>query len=52
MTADAAYRVGDFPRALSATGKLRADAASEAERLRALDMIERIAWAQSQPRAL
>jgi hypothetical protein len=52
MIADAAYRVGDFPRARAALGRQLTDAASEAERLRALDMIERIAWADAQPRAL
>jgi tetratricopeptide (TPR) repeat protein len=50
MIAEAAYRVGDFPRARGALGRLLADAESEAERLRALDMLERIAWAETQRR--
>jgi hypothetical protein len=45
MTADAAYRVGDFPRARTALERLAADAVGEAERLRALDMRARVDWA-------
>ena len=46
MTADAAYRVGDFPRARAALAQLAA-AATEADRARA-DMRARVAWAASQ----
>ena len=52
MTADAAYRVGDFARARAALRKMMEGAEREAERARARDMMERIAWAESQPRAL
>ncbi len=44
MIADAAYRVGDFPRARAALARLAADA-TEADRLRALDMRARVDWA-------
>jgi hypothetical protein len=44
MTADAAYRVGDFVRAREAVSRLPPDA-TEADRLRALDMRARIDWA-------
>ena len=44
MTADAAYRVGDFPRARTALERLAADAVGEADRLRALDMRARVDW--------
>ena len=47
MIADAAYRVGDFPRARAALERLAADANGEAERLRALDMRARVDWAAS-----
>jgi tetratricopeptide (TPR) repeat protein len=50
MIADAAYRVGDFPRARAALARLLTDADRESERLRALDMIERVAWADAHPR--
>jgi tetratricopeptide (TPR) repeat protein len=52
MTADAAYRLGDFPHARAALQKLLASATGEAERARAKDLLERIAWAEAQPRAL
>ncbi len=45
MTADAAYRTGDFPRARAALDRLAADASGEADRLRALDMRARVDWA-------
>ena len=45
MIADAAYRVGDFPRARKALERLAAEAVSEAARLRALDMRARVDWA-------
>jgi hypothetical protein len=45
MTADAAYRLGDFPRARAALERLAADASGEADRLRALDMRARVDWA-------
>ena len=51
MTADAAYRVGDFPRARAAAQSLLDSAEREAERARARDLLERIAWAERQPRA-
>jgi tetratricopeptide (TPR) repeat protein len=52
LTADAAYRVGDFPRARAALQHLLEDADREAERARAKDLLERITWAERQPRAL
>jgi len=48
MTVDGAYRVGDFPRARAALERLATDAASEADRLRALDLRARVDWAASQ----
>ena len=51
MTADAAYRVGDFPRARAAALSLIAASDREAERASARDMLERIGWAERQPRA-
>ena len=45
MTADAAYRTGDFGRARAALERLAADASGEADRLRALDMRARVDWA-------
>lgn len=47
MIADAAYRVGDFARAREAVAHLPPDA-TEADRLRALDMRARIDWAAEQ----
>jgi len=47
MLVDAAYRVGDFPRARTALERLAADATGEADRLRALDLHARIDWAAS-----
>ncbi|HET6284708.1 MAG TPA: hypothetical protein VFH73_27375 [Polyangia bacterium] len=44
MIVEAGYRVGDFPRARAALRRLVAKADSEAERLRSLDMEQRIAW--------
>jgi hypothetical protein len=44
MMADAAYRVGDFVRARGALARL-ATSATEADRLRALDMRARVDWA-------
>ncbi len=46
MTAEAAYTVGDFVRAREAVARLPPDA-TEADRLRALDMRARIEWAAS-----
>ncbi|HVT10158.1 MAG TPA: tetratricopeptide repeat protein [Polyangia bacterium] len=46
MIADAAYEVGDFVRAREAVSRLPPDA-TEADRLRALDMRARIDWAAS-----
>jgi hypothetical protein len=45
MTADGAYRTGDFERARAALDRLAADASGEADRLRALDMRARVDWA-------
>jgi hypothetical protein len=45
MTADAAYRTGDFAHARVALERLAADASGEADRLRALDMRARVDWA-------
>jgi hypothetical protein len=47
MTAEAAYRLGDFPRARATLTALANEAESESERLRALDMQARAAWASS-----
>jgi len=47
MLVDAAYRMGDFPRARTALERLAADATGEADRLRALDLRARIDWAAS-----
>ena len=47
MLVDAAYRIGDFPRARTAVERLAADANGEADRLRALDLRARIDWAAS-----
>ena len=49
MLVDAAYRIGDFPRARTALERLAADANGEADRLRALDMRARIDWAAEPP---
>ena len=43
MIADAAYRMGDFARARAALARLSVDA-TEADRLRALDMRARVDW--------
>ncbi len=51
MTAEGAYRVGDFPRARAAALNLIAASDREAERASARDMVERIGWAERQPRA-
>jgi tetratricopeptide (TPR) repeat protein len=51
MTADAGYRVGDFPRARVAAQRLLDSADRESDRARARDFLERIAWAERQPRA-
>jgi hypothetical protein len=45
MIVDAAYRIGDFPRARAALDRAVAEANGEADRLRALDMRERVDWA-------
>lgn len=44
MVADAAFRDGDLARARVAWQRLREDGETEAERLRASDFLERIAW--------
>ena len=48
MIVEGAYRVGDFPRARAAVERLTADAAGEADRLRAVDLRARVDWAASQ----
>jgi hypothetical protein len=48
MIVDASYRTGDFGRARAALERQTADAAGEADRLRALDMRARVDWAASQ----
>jgi hypothetical protein len=45
MIVDAAYRIGDFPRARTALDSAVTEATGEADRLRALDMRERVDWA-------
>jgi len=45
MIVDAAYRIGDFPRAREALDRAVSEAHGEADRLRALDMRERVDWA-------
>ena len=45
MIVDAAYRIGDFPRARAALDRAVVEANGEADRLRALDMRERVDWA-------
>jgi hypothetical protein len=45
MIVDAAYRIGDFARARAALDRAVAEANGEADRLRALDMRERVDWA-------
>jgi hypothetical protein len=50
MIADAAYRLGDFDRARAALTILAGEADGEAERLRALDIQARVAWAASRRR--
>ena len=45
MIVDAAYRIGDFPRARPALDRAVTEATGEADRLRALDMRERVDWA-------
>jgi tetratricopeptide (TPR) repeat protein len=47
MTADAAFRSGDLATSRSAIERLSAQADNEAERLRAADFLERIAWEQA-----
>jgi tetratricopeptide (TPR) repeat protein len=44
MTGETAFRAGDLPLSRSAYERLRDDATNEAERLRATDFLERIAW--------
>jgi hypothetical protein len=45
MIVDAAYRIGDFPRARAALDRMVAEANGEADRLRAMDWRERVDWA-------
>jgi hypothetical protein len=47
MTAEAAYRLGEFPLARATLTALANEAESEAERLRAQDMLARAVWAAS-----
>jgi hypothetical protein len=44
MVGEAAFRAGDFARSRLALERLKADAATTAERLRATDFLERLAW--------
>jgi hypothetical protein len=50
MVAEADYRLGDFERARAALTLLASEAEGEAERLRALDMRARVAWAAARRR--
>jgi hypothetical protein len=50
MIAEADYRLGDFERARAALTLLASEAEGEAERLRALDMRARVAWAAARRR--
>ncbi|HVZ72157.1 MAG TPA: hypothetical protein VHJ20_07265 [Polyangia bacterium] len=50
MIGEAAYRLGDFARARGAYGRLAAEADTEADRLRALDMQARVLWASARRR--
>ncbi len=45
MIVDASYRIGDFARARTALERAVAEATGEADRLRAMDMRERVDWA-------
>jgi hypothetical protein len=47
MIVEAAYRIGDFPRARAGLARMAVDANGEADRLRALDMRARVDWAAS-----
>jgi hypothetical protein len=47
MTGEAAFRAEDFARSRAAYERLRAGAKNEAERLRASDFLERIAWEEA-----
>jgi hypothetical protein len=50
MIAEASYRLGEFSRAQASLTLLAAEAESQAEQLRALDMRERAKWAASRRR--
>jgi hypothetical protein len=50
MTAEAGYRVGDFPRARTALAALVASSRGEADRLRATDFLARVDWAATRRR--
>ncbi len=50
MVAEAAYRLGDFPRARLALTRLAGEADTDAERLRAVDTLARVSWAASRRR--
>jgi hypothetical protein len=47
MTGETAFRAEDFDRSRAAYERLRDQAANEAERLRAADFLERIAWEEA-----
>jgi hypothetical protein len=49
LVGEAAFRAGDLPRSRLAIERLRADASTEADRLRAGDFLERLAWKQQRP---
>jgi tetratricopeptide (TPR) repeat protein len=50
MTGETAFRAEDFPRSRAAYQRLRDEAPNEAERLRANDFLERIAWEEARRR--
>jgi hypothetical protein len=50
MIVDAGYRVGDFPRARDTLRRLIGSADTEAERLRGVDLEERLAWTEQNRR--
>ncbi|HEY0709730.1 MAG TPA: hypothetical protein VGG33_23155 [Polyangia bacterium] len=49
MRGEAGFRTGDFRTSRAAWERLRADAPTEADRLRAGDFLERIAWEEQHP---
>jgi hypothetical protein len=51
LVGETAFRAGEFTRSRLALDRLKADAATEAERLRAGDFLERLAWEEARVRA-